>query len=113
MASGVTRGNDAAAGGALGGEELGDHRGVKGRLIAKCDERGVEGAGKLAERRDAGADGRGHALGPSGVFDGEHGQAGERGADFFGVGAEDDDDRPRAGGERGLGGADDERLAVE
>jgi hypothetical protein len=29
------------------------------------------------------------------------------------VGAEDDDDRPRAGGERGLGGADDERLAFE
>jgi hypothetical protein len=97
----------------LGGEQLCDHRGVKSWLIAKCDDRGIEGARKLAEGGDAGADGRGHALGPSGVFDVEYGQAGERGADFLGVGAEDDDDRPGTGGERGLGGADDEGLAVE
>ena len=113
VAAAVVGGSDAATGAALGRDEARDGVGGKRRLVAERDEGAVESARKLAERGDAGADRRGHAFGPGGAVGDEHGQAGEDGADFFGVRAEHDDDGPGGGGEGGGDGADDERLAVE
>ena len=92
---------------------MGDGIDGKRRLVAQGDEGGVERAGKLPQGGDAGAQGRGHALGPRGIVDDQHREPGEDRADFFRMGAEHDDDRPGGRGERGLDGADKEGFPVE
>ena len=113
VARGVAGGYNAATGGMLGSEKLRDYRGVKGGLVAEGDERGLERAGELPKGGNASTNGCGHTLGPSSVFDDDHRQSGEGGPDFFGVGTQDNDDRPGPGSECGLRGAGYERLAVE
>ena len=113
LPSGIMRRDDAPAGSTLRGHESLNRIGGKRGLIAKGEESGVEGAGELFERGDTCADRRGHAFRPRGVFGDEDGQAGESGADVPGACTEHDDHRPGPGGERGLGGAHDERATLD
>ena len=113
VAPAIARGDDAAPGAALRREQLRNRSGGKRRLIAERDERGVEPAGELAQRGDAGANRRGHAFGPGGIFRHEHGQAREHGTDFFGVCTEHHDDRPGGRRERGLDRAYEQRATAD
>ena len=72
VATAIPRGDDAAAGRALRGEELGDYFGRKRRLVAERKQGAVQFAGKLLQGRDSRANGSGHPFGPRRTFRDEH-----------------------------------------